>query len=236
MAELLKVTALRAGYGATEVLRGIDLVVEPGEIVAVLGSNGVGKTTLNKALSGVIPVRAGQIEFAGARTERASAKAIVAAGLIHVPEGRRVFGDMSVRDNLVLGSYRRARLRRAANLERVLDTFPRLRERIGQAAGTLSGGEQQMLAIGRGMMAEPRLLILDEPSLGLSPLLVEEMFALIARLRADGLAIMLVEQNVIQSLDLADRAYVLENGVCVLSGPAAVLRADPDLKRTYLGL
>ena len=236
MAELLKVTALRAGYGATEVLRGIDLAVEPGEIVAVLGSNGVGKTTLNKALSGVIPVRAGQIEFAGARTERASAKAIVAAGLIHVPEGRRVFGDMSVRDNLVLGSYRRARPRRASNLERVLDTFPRLRERIGQAAGTLSGGEQQMLAIGRGMMAEPRLLILDEPSLGLSPLLVEEMFALIARLRADGLAIMLVEQNVIQSLDLADRAYVLENGVCVLSGPAAVLRADPDLKRTYLGL
>ncbi|MGI4802032.1 MAG: ABC transporter ATP-binding protein [Janthinobacterium lividum] len=236
MAELLKVTALRAGYGSTEVLRGIDLAVEPGEIVAVLGSNGVGKTTLNKALSGVIPVRAGQIEFAGARTERASAKAIVAAGLIHVPEGRRVFGDMSVRDNLVLGSYRRGRPRRAANLERVLETFPRLRERIGQAAGTLSGGEQQMLAIGRGMMAEPRLLILDEPSLGLSPLLVEEMFALIARLRADGLAIMLVEQNVIQSLDLADRAYVLENGVCVLSGPAAVLRADPDLKRTYLGL
>ncbi|MGI4797164.1 MAG: ABC transporter ATP-binding protein [Janthinobacterium lividum] len=236
MAELLKVTALRAGYGATEVLRGIDLAVEPGEIVAVLGSNGVGKTTLNKALSGVIPVRAGQIEFAGERTERASAKAIVAAGLIHVPEGRRVFGDMSVRDNLVLGSYRRGRPRRAANLERVLETFPRLRERIGQAAGTLSGGEQQMLAIGRGMMAEPRLLILDEPSLGLSPLLVEEMFTLIAQLRADGLAIMLVEQNVIQSLDLADRAYVLENGVCVLSGPAAVLRADPDLKRTYLGL
>ena len=236
MAELLRVTALRAGYGATEVLRGIDLVVEPGEIVAVLGSNGVGKTTLNKALSGVIPVRAGQIEFAGDRTDGASAQSIVAAGLIHVPEGRRVFADMSVRDNLVLGSYRRGRPRRAANLDRVLATFPRLRERIGQAAGTLSGGEQQMLAIGRGMMAEPRLLILDEPSLGLSPLLVEEMFTLIARLRADGLAIMLVEQNVVQSLDLADRAYVLENGVCVLSGPAAVLRADPDLKRTYLGL
>lgn len=236
MAELLRVTALRAGYGATEVLRGIDLVVAPGEIVAVLGSNGVGKTTLNKALSGVIPVRAGQIDFAGQRTERSSAQSIVAAGLIHVPEGRRVFADMSVRDNLVLGSYRRGRSRRAANLERVLTTFPRLRERIGQTAGTLSGGEQQMLAIGRGMMAEPRLLILDEPSLGLSPLLVEEMFALIARLRADGLAIMLVEQNVVQSLDLADRAYVLENGVCVLSGPAAVLRADPDLKRTYLGL
>ena len=236
MADLLRVTGLRAGYGATEVLRGIDLAVEPGEIVAVLGSNGVGKTTLNKALSGVIPVRAGQISFDGDRTERASAQHIVAAGLIHVPEGRRVFADMSVRENLVLGSYRRGRPRRAANLERVLETFPRLRERSRQHAGTLSGGEQQMLAIGRGMMAEPRLLILDEPSLGLSPLLVEEMFALIARLRADGLAIMLVEQNVIQSLDLADRAYVLENGLCVLSGPAATLRADPDLKRTYLGL
>ena len=236
MADLLSVTGLRAGYGATEVLRGIDLVVQAGEIVAVLGSNGVGKTTLNKVLSGVIPARAGQIEFAGERTERASAQSIVAAGLIHVPEGRRVFADMSVRDNLVLGSYRRGGAHRAANLDRVLETFPRLRERSGQAAGTLSGGEQQMLAIGRGMMAEPRLLILDEPSLGLSPLLVEEMFALIARLRADGLAIMLVEQNVVQSLDLADRAYVLENGVCVMSGPAAVLRADPDLKRTYLGL
>ncbi len=236
MVDLLRVTALRAGYGPTEVLRGIDLAVATGEIVAVLGSNGVGKTTLNKALSGVIPVRAGQITFDDIRIDRATPQRIVEAGLIHVPEGRRVFADMSVRDNLILGSYRRARPRRSANLERVLATFPRLRERAAQSAGTLSGGEQQMLAIGRGMMAEPRLLILDEPSLGLSPLLVEEMFALIARLRADGLAIMLVEQNVIQSLDLADRAYVLANGDCVLSGPAATLRADPDLKRTYLGL
>ncbi len=233
---LLSVAALRAGYGATEVLRGIDLVVHPGEIVAVLGSNGVGKTTLNKALSGIVPVRSGEVRFGGERTDRLPASRIVAAGLVHVPEGRRVFPDMSVRDNLILGSYRRGRPRRAANLERVLETFPRLRERSAQRAGTLSGGEQQMLAIGRGMMAEPRLLILDEPSLGLSPLLVEEMFALIARLRADGLAIMLVEQNVVQSLDLADRGYVLENGLCVLSGPAAALRDDPDLKRTYLGL
>ena len=233
---LLSVTALRAGYGATEVLRGIDLVVHPGEIVAVLGSNGVGKTTLNKALSGIVPVRSGEVQFGGERTDRLPASRIVAAGLVHVPEGRRVFPDMSVRDNLILGSYRRGRPRRAANLERVLETFPRLRERSAQRAGTLSGGEQQMLAIGRGMMAEPRLLILDEPSLGLSPLLVEEMFALIARLRADGLAIMLVEQNVVQSLDLADRGYVMENGLCVMSGPAPVLRNDPDLKRTYLGL
>ncbi len=235
-APLLSVRGLRAGYGAVEVLRGIDLAVHPGEIVAVLGSNGVGKTTLNKALSGVVPVRAGTVTFAGERFDRASGPRIVAAGLIHVPEGRRVFPNLSVRDNLLLGSYRRGRPRRAATLGRVLDTFPRLRERSRQAAGTLSGGEQQMLAIGRGMMAEPRLLILDEPSLGLSPLLVEEMFALVARLRADGLAIMLVEQNVVQSLDLADRAYVLENGVCAMSGPAAALRADPNLKRTYLGL
>ncbi len=235
-APLLSVRGLRAGYGGVEVLRGIDLVVHPGEIVAVLGSNGVGKTTLNKALSGVVPVRAGEVTFAGQRTDQISGPRIVAAGLIHVPEGRRVFPDLSVHDNLVLGSYRRGRAQRAANLERVLAIFPRLRERAGQAAGTLSGGEQQMLAIGRGMMAEPRLLILDEPSLGLSPLLVEEMFTLIARLRNEGLAIMLVEQNVVQSLDLADRAYVLENGVCAMSGPASVLRADPDLKRTYLGL
>jgi branched-chain amino acid transport system ATP-binding protein len=233
---LLEVTGLRAGYGGVEVLRGIDLTVAPGEIVAVLGSNGVGKTTLNKALSGVVAVRGGGIGFNGARIDRSPSTRIVEAGLIHVPEGRRVFADMSVRDNLVLGSYRRGRPRRSANFDLVLDTFPRLRERLAQAAGTLSGGEQQMLAIGRGMMAEPLLLILDEPSLGLSPLLVEEMFALIARLRQQGLAIMLVEQNVVQSLDLADRAYVLENGRFVLSGPASELRADPDLKRTYLGL
>ena len=237
MAEpLLEVTGLRAGYGATEVLRGVDLAVYPGEIVAVLGSNGVGKTTLNKALSGIVPVRAGAIRFAGTRTDRAPAAAIVAAGLIHVPEGRRVFPDLSVQDNLVLGSYRRGRRHRAATLDRVYGLFPRLRERIRQPAGTLSGGEQQMLAIGRGIMAEPVLLILDEPSLGLSPLLVEELFTLIAQLRADGLAILLVEQNVVQSLDLADRGYVMENGACVLSGPSATLRNDPDLRRAYLGL
>ena len=237
MAEpLLEVTALHAGYGATEVLRGVTLAVYPGEIVAVLGSNGVGKTTLNKALSGVVPIRAGKVRFSGEWIDRATAAAIVGAGLIHVPEGRRVFPDLSVRDNLVLGSYRRGRSHRAATLDRVYGLFPRLRERMRQPAGTLSGGEQQMLAIGRGMMAEPVLLILDEPSLGLSPLLVEELFTLIAQLRTDGLAILLVEQNVVQSLDLADRGYVMENGICVLCGPASVLRADPDLKRTYLGL
>jgi len=237
MAEpLLAISGLVAGYGATQVLRGIDLVVEAGEIVAVLGANGVGKTTLNKALSGVVRTQAGQITFGGIRIDGLSPPEIVAAGLVHVPEGRKIFPDMSVHDNLVLGSYRRGRGNRSANLERVFDIFPRLRERHRQAAGTLSGGEQQMLAIGRGLMGEPRLLVLDEPSLGLSPLLVEELFALVSRLNAEGLTILLVEQNVVQSLELATRAHVLENGSIVLSGTGAELAANPALEKAYLGV
>lgn len=233
---MLEVRGLRAGYGAVEVLRGIDLQVKAGEIIAVLGSNGVGKTTLNKVLSGVLPLSAGEVSFEGRRLNGLSPADIVEAGLIHVPEGRKIFPNMSVRENLELGSYRRARARRASNLERVFTTFPRLRERTAQPAGTLSGGEQQMVAIGRGMMAEPKLLILDEPSLGLSPLLVEEMFALIQRLNAEGLPIMLVEQNVVQSLEMASRAYIIENGLVTLEGAAADIRSDPELKRAYLGL
>ncbi|AFK55806.1 ABC transporter ATP-binding protein (plasmid) [Tistrella mobilis KA081020-065] len=233
---VLEVEGLKAGYGGVEVLRGIDLAVGPGEIVAVLGSNGVGKTTLNKVLSGVLPARAGQITFEGRRLDGVDAAAIVEAGLIQVPEGRKIFPNLDIQENLELGSYRRARKNRARNLERVYETFPRLRERRTQAAGTLSGGEQQMLAIGRGMMAEPRLLILDEPSLGLSPLLVEEMFTLIRRLNADGMPIMLVEQNVVQSLEIASRAYIVENGLVTMSGNAAEIAADPELRRAYLGL
>jgi branched-chain amino acid transport system ATP-binding protein len=235
-APMLEVRDLVAGYGLTRVLEGVSLQVGAGEIVAVLGSNGAGKTTLNMAISGLVKPRAGEVRFEGADiTGRAPAE-IMGLGLIQVPEGRKIFPNLTVRENLELGSYRRAKANRARNLERVFLTFPRLKERVAQAAGTLSGGEQQMLAIGRGMMAEPRLLILDEPSLGLSPLLVEEMFGLIRRLHAEGLAIMLVEQNVAQSLDIADRAYVLENGGFVLSGPAAQVREDPELKRAYLGL
>jgi branched-chain amino acid transport system ATP-binding protein len=233
---MLEVHDLVAGYGLTRVLEGVSLRVGAGEIVAVLGSNGAGKTTLNMAVSGLVRPRSGRIVFDGEDIAGRSAAEIVARGLIQVPEGRRIFPNLSVRENLELGSYRRAKPNRASNLERVFDTFPRLRERIAQGAGTLSGGEQQMLAIGRGLMAEPRLLILDEPSLGLSPLLVEEMFGLIRRLHADGLAIMLVEQNVAQSLEIADRAYVLENGSFALSGPAAQVRENPELKRAYLGL
>ena len=233
---LLEVRALCAGYGEGDVLRSVDLTVDVGEIVAVLGSNGVGKTTLNRTISGILSAREGSIRFDGAAIEREKPPAIVARGLIHVPEGRRIFPNLSVRENLDLGSYRRAAERRAENRERVLAIFPRLAERSRQRAGTLSGGEQQMLAIGRGLMAEPRLLILDEPSLGLSPLLVEELFQLIARIHADGVAVLLVEQNVVQSLEIAGRAYILADGQCVISGPAAEIAADPQLKRAYLGL
>ena len=233
---LLEVRGLRAGYGETKVLCGVDLTVAPGEIVAVLGSNGVGKSTLNRTLSGIVRAREGSIRFDGAEIEHATPAEVVRRGLIHVPEGRRIFPNMTVRENLDLGSYRRATARRAENRERVFAIFPRLRERAGQYAGTLSGGEQQMLAIGRGLMAEPKLIILDEPSLGLSPLLVEELFALIGRIRADGVAILLVEQNVVQSLEVADRAYILAQGVFVMSGAASAIATDPELKRAYLGL
>ena len=233
---LLQIRDLVAGYGGVPILRGISLDVAAGEVVAVLGANGVGKTTLNRALSGLIRADSGTILFEGERIDGLKPPDIVRRGLIHVPEGRKIFPNLSVRENLELGAYARARVRREVNLEKAFTTFPRLREREKQVAGTLSGGEQQMLAIGRGLMAEPKLLILDEPSLGLSPLLVEELFALIARIAADGLAVMLVEQNVVQSLELAARAYVLANGAVVLSGAAADLARDPDLEKTYLGM
>ncbi|HKS87356.1 MAG TPA: ABC transporter ATP-binding protein [Pseudolabrys sp.] len=233
---MLQVRDLCAGYGETEVLRGIDLRIDAGEIVAVLGSNGVGKSTLNRALSGVVRARAGSISFEGRDIASEKPQAIVSHGLIHVPEGRRVFPNLSVRENLDLGSYRRGAPRRAQNRDRVFAIFPRLFERRMQRAGTLSGGEQQMLAIGRGLMAEPRLMIMDEPSLGLSPLLVEQLFALIKRINADGVSILLVEQNVVQSLELANRAYILAEGKFVMSGTAKELASDPDLKRAYLGM
>ncbi len=232
---MLEVQGLRAGYGAIEILRGIDLAVGAGEIVALLGSNGAGKSTLNNNISGLYKPFGGSIRFEGQEIAGTPSTRIVDSGLIQVPEGRRVFPNLSVRENLEMGSYRRGRAGRAQNLDRVVAIFPRLKERWTQLAGTLSGGEQQMLAIGRGLMGEPKLLILDEPSLGLSPLLVEEMFALISKINADGLAILLVEQNVVQSLAVAHRAYVLENGRIALSGKAAELAENPELRKTYLG-
>ena len=233
---LLAVSGLVAGYGGADVLRGIDLEVGEGEIVAILGANGAGKSTLNRTMSGVLRARRGAVRFAGHAIERARPAEIVAHGLIHVPEGRRVFPNLTTRENLDLGAYRRGRARRQQNREKVFVIFPRLAERQSQRAGTLSGGEQQMLAIGRGLMAEPKLLILDEPSLGLSPLLVEELFALIKRINAQGIALLLVEQNVMQSLEVASRAYVLDNGAIVLQGSAAAVRDDPNLKRAYPGM
>jgi branched-chain amino acid transport system ATP-binding protein len=233
---ILEVTGLRAGYGAVEVLRGVDLTIGRGDIVALLGSNGVGKTTFNAVLSGLIRPWAGKVAFKGKDITGIGAVSVVDAGMSLVPEGRLIFPNMTVKENLILGSYRRARDNRDANIDKVVAIFPRLKERFEQKAGTLSGGEQQMLAIGRGMMAEPELLILDEPSLGLSPLLVEEMFNLIKRLNEEGLTILLVEQNVAQSLEIATTGYVLENGAISLSGSAATLMDDPNLQRSYLGI
>ncbi len=233
---LLAIQALHGGHGRSQVLRGIDLQVGPGEIVALLGSNGAGKSTLNNTVCGIVPAWSGQIRFDGREISRLHYREIVRAGLIQVPEGRRIFPNLSVLDNLLLGSHARAQARRGRNLDQAFATFPRLAQRRAQLAGSLSGGEQQMLAIGRGLMAEPRLLILDEPSLGLSPLLVEELFALIQRLHRDGLALLLVEQNVAQSLEIADRAYVMENGSIRFSGRPAELLASDSLRQAYLGL
>ena len=236
MKALLDVSGLRAGYGAVEVVRGVDLRVGEGEAVALLGSNGAGKSTLNNVMSAIFPAWAGRVLFDGVDLTRAHYRDVVKAGLIQVPEGRRIFPNLTVLENLELGAFTRARERRDVNVERSFKLFPRLRERARQLAGTLSGGEQQMLAIGRGLMAEPRLLILDEPSLGLSPLLVEELFALIRELRDGGLAVLLVEQNVGQSLEVVDRAYVLENGAIRFSGLPSELLGSDELRRAYLGL
>ena len=237
---MLRVENLWAGYGSgaamVTVLRDVSLDVHAGEIVALLGSNGAGKSTLINTITGVLRPTSGRVGFDGVDIASAPAHRIVAAGLVQVPEGRRVFPNLTVRENLLLGGYRRARDRRSRNLDRVLAIFPRLGERIGQKAGTLSGGEQQMLAIGRALMAEPRLLILDEPSLGLAPIVVEEMFGLIGQLHREGLAILLVEQNAVQSLEVAQRAYVLEQGAITVSGSAQELSARDEVRRAYLGL
>lgn len=233
---MISVRNLDAGYGSVSVLRDVSMEIGEGEIVAVLGSNGVGKTTLNNTLSGLIRPSAGEVTFEGSVISGLPPAEIVERGLIHVPEGRKLFPNLSVRDNLELGSYKRGRANRSQNLDKVLEVFPKLRERIEQLAGTLSGGEQQMVAIGRGLMSEPKVLLLDEPSLGLSPLLVEQMFALIKQINDTGLSLILVEQNVIQSLAIADRAYVIEEGSVTLSGSAAELRENSDLKKSYLGL
>ncbi len=233
---MLEVRGLRAGYGHVEVLRGIDLTIDEGGIAALLGSNGVGKTTFNAAISGLIKPWAGTVLFEGSRLPGGNSQAAIDVGLVQVPEGRHIFPNLTVRDNLLLGGCRRGKTNRSVNIEKVLETFPRLRERLTQKAGTMSGGEQQMLAIGRGLMTEPKLLILDEPSLGLSPLLVEEMFELIVALNKQGLTILLVEQNVHLSLEIATQGYVMENGAITLSGLSETLLDNPELQKSYLGV
>ena len=233
---MLEIRNLHAGYGKMQVLHGIGIEIGTGEIVALLGSNGAGKSTLNNNISGLYKPTSGQIFFEDIDITGLRSEKVIDLGIIQVPEGRRIFPNMTVFENLELGGYRRGKSKRTKNIEWVVGVFPRLSERFGQMAGTLSGGEQQMLAVGRAMMADPSLLILDEPSLGLSPLLVDEMFTLIKNLNESGLSIFLVEQNVMQSLEIATRAYVIENGCVVLSGDADSLINDPELKKTYLGL
>jgi len=232
---MLRVAGLESRYGRIPALKGIDLHVEAGELVALVGANGAGKTTLLRALSGVQPVAAGRIEFCGENVTAAAPEARVAAGIVQVPEGRQVFGPLSVEDNLRLGAYRRGRAESAASLERVYALFPDLAERRAQAAGNLSGGQQQMLAMGRALMARPRLLLLDEPSMGLAPRLVAGIFACVAQLRGADTAIFLVDQNARAALAIADRGYVLETGRIVLAGTGAELLADAGVRSAYLG-
>ncbi|MGB4861315.1 MAG: ABC transporter ATP-binding protein [Tepidiformaceae bacterium] len=231
---LLKVTDLAAGYGAIAAIKGISLEVYEGEIVTLIGSNGAGKSTTLRALSGIIKPRSGRVEFKGVPIEKLAPHKIVQLGMSHVPEGRGIFHRMSVRDNLLLGGYQRNDSLRD-DLDRAYTLFPRLKERADQAGGTLSGGEQQMLAIGRALMAKPTLLLLDEPSMGLSPLLVETIFATITEIRQQGATVLLVEQNALMALEIADRAYVLESGVITLQGTGEELAKDDAVRRSYLG-
>ena len=236
MSTLLRLDGIEAGYGDLTAVRGVSLEVRPGEAVALIGSNGAGKTTTLRAITGLLPVRAGRIEFEGARLDGLGSAQIVARGIAHVPEGRQLFPTMTVRDNLELGRRTRDRRQRGETLELVFTLFPRLRERERQLAGTLSGGEQQMCAIGRGLMARPTLLLLDEPSLGLAPVTVKLIFENLGRINSSGTTILLVEQNVPRALQLSDRGYVLENGRITLEGPGRALLASPHVKQAYLGL
>jgi branched-chain amino acid transport system ATP-binding protein len=233
---VLRLDGVEAGYGDVVAVRAVSLEVRPGEIVALIGSNGAGKTTTLRAIAGLLPLRRGRIELEGRSISGLGPAAVVAAGVAHVPEGRQLFPTMSVLENLQLGARTAAsRARRAETLTHVFALFPRLSERARQLAGTLSGGEQQMVAIGRALMARPRLLMLDEPSLGLAPVVVAAIFANLAVINRGGITVLLVEQNVLRALRLSHRAYVLENGTVTLSGASAALLADARIRRAYLG-
>jgi len=236
MADMLTLDRVEVSYGAIRALQGISLTIQAGEIVTLIGANGAGKSTTLRAISGLVPAGRGRIVFEGAEITTLSADKIVKKGIGHSPEGRRVFANMSVRENLELGAYtRRDRVGIRADFDRALTLFPRLKERIGQNAGTLSGGEQQMLAMGRALMARPKLLLLDEPSLGLAPFLVRDIFDIIRDINAQGTTVLLVEQNAHMALGVAHRGYVLETGHIVMADEAKALLANDDIKKAYLG-
>jgi branched-chain amino acid transport system ATP-binding protein len=232
---MLEVRDLHVNYGSIRALTGVSLDVQPGELVALIGSNGAGKSTTLKTISGLLRPRQGSIRWQGQDITRAPSDRIVALGISHCPEGRRIFGRLSVLENLRLGAVARAGREIEADLAGIYDLFPLLKQRLQQAGGTLSGGEQQMLAIGRALMSRPRLLLLDEPSLGLAPLMVKHIFEVIAELKRQGTTMLLVEQNIHHALAVADRAYVLETGRVTLSGPAAELQHNRQVEQSYLG-
>ena len=236
MSALLQVDKLSAGYGMTPVLFDVGLELSPGELVALIGANGAGKSTLLGALSGLVDISGGTVRFADRSLTGLRPEAIVASGLIHVPQGRRLFGSMTVERNLLLGAYRRHDRQVQEDLQRVLGYFPALRDKLDREAATLSGGEQQMVAIGRGLMGRPKLLMIDEPSLGLAPNVVDRVMEIVKAINQDGTAVLLVEQDVVLALEIADRGYVLENGRMVMSGPASNLRSDPAIRKAYLGV
>jgi len=238
MTEFLKVASLRAGYGEINVLWGVDFTIQKGEITALIGSNGAGKSTLMRTLSGLIAPTQGEILFEGAAISQETPAQILSRGIAHVPEGRRLFGAMSVEENLLMGAYLRTELSRAElarDLDRVYQIFPKLYERRRQAAATMSGGEQQMCAIGRGLMSAPTLLMIDELSLGLAPVLVEQLIASLIQLNAEGLSIFVVEQDVVTALEVSQTSLVMDQGRIVRQGPSADLLADPSIRAAYLG-
>lgn len=233
---MLQVTDLKVNYGVIQAIKGVSFEVNEGEVIALIGANGAGKTTILHTVTGLIAPKSGKIEFEGKDITKMPAHKIVTLGMAHVPEGRRVFADLSVYENLLMGAFtRKDKDEIAKTLEMVYKRFPRLRERKNQVAGTLSGGEQQMLAMGRALMSHPKILLMDEPSMGLSPLFVNEIFDIIKEVSASGTTVLLVEQNAKKALSIADRAYVLETGKIVLDAAAEVLMNDPSIKKAYLG-
>lgn len=234
---MLSIEGIDAGYGATTILNDVSLNVQAGEVVTIVGANGAGKTTTLRTISGLIKPTAGRILFEGEDITRLSAHEIVDLGITLIPEGRQLFPDMTVRENLLMGSYRKgARAQQQETMEHVMDLFPRIRERLDQNASSLSGGEQQMVAIARGMMARPKLLMFDEPSLGLAPIIVAQVFEVISKIVESGATVLIVEQNVFTTLQAADRGYVLENGSIVLSDSAEALLHDDHVRQAYLGI